>query len=486
MKDFIIKQKWVILITIFFAIGVFFRFYKIDSIPPGLFSDEAVNGVNTLQANETGDYKLFYKENNGREGLFINIQAISVKVFGNTAWALRIVSGLFGSLTILGVYFLARQLFLNNIIAVFSAFFMATSFWHINFSRIGFRAITAPFFLTWGVYFLWKAIDYIPDPTKKFFKTRGLALASLGGFVFGLGFHSYIAYRIAPVLLVFPVLIAIKKKKYKELLLGIVFALIAIAPLALYFYQHPQEFLGRTSQVSIFTAENPPLELLKNVGLTISMFFFFGDFNWRHNYSGNPELWWPVAAMFLFGMVVSIAKIFSKKEEADTRLKYAFLISWLGVMLAPVVISSEGIPHSLRAIIVIPVVMIISAIGFDYAWKKFENKKQLGAVLVGLLVAGLISNTYQTYFVDWAQKPQVATSFNKSATDGAYYLNALPKETPKYVILKTDGQAPMSINTVTFLTGTYFEKYQKEKNISYVFIRDAGTIPDNAIKIWID
>jgi hypothetical protein len=79
----------------------------------------------------------------------------------------------------------------------------------------------------------------------------------------------------------------------------------------------------------------------------------------------------------------------------------------------------------------------------------------------------------------------VAGSFTKDATDAALYLNSLPKETPKYVVMDTDGQAPMSINTVMFLTGTYFEKYQKQQNISYVFKRDEATIPQNAIKIWI-
>jgi len=44
-------------------------------------------------------------------------------------------------------------------IGLLSAFFLATSFWHINFSRIGFRAIMAPFFLIWAVYFLIKSFN---------------------------------------------------------------------------------------------------------------------------------------------------------------------------------------------------------------------------------------------------------------------------------------------------------------------------------------
>ncbi len=93
------------------ALAVFFRLWQINSIPPGLYPDEAMNGNNALEAIHTGDYKVFYPENNGREGLFINIQALSIKIFGNEPWALRLVSALFGILTVLGVFFLARELF---------------------------------------------------------------------------------------------------------------------------------------------------------------------------------------------------------------------------------------------------------------------------------------------------------------------------------------------------------------------------------------
>src|SRR3989338_7450549 len=187
-------SKWMIytLMSLILFLGVFFRFYGLSEIPPGLYPDEAMNGNNALEAITTGDFKWFYPENNGREGLFINIQAISIWIFGNEPWALRAVSALFGALTILGVYLLTKELFrerssksetLNpkqirnsddpnskpfrifkirnwslfrisdlefrisygEYIALLSSFFLAVSFWHINFSRIGFRAIMVPF-----------------------------------------------------------------------------------------------------------------------------------------------------------------------------------------------------------------------------------------------------------------------------------------------------------------------------------------------------
>src|SRR3989344_3510472 len=99
-------------LTVFVLIlGVFFRFYQIKEIPLGLYPDEAMNGSNAQEALATGAFKIFYPENNGREGLFINIQALSVWYFGNTPWALRGVSAFFGTLTILVVFLLAKELF---------------------------------------------------------------------------------------------------------------------------------------------------------------------------------------------------------------------------------------------------------------------------------------------------------------------------------------------------------------------------------------
>src|SRR3989344_4118569 len=152
------KQKEIISLFIVLIIAIFLRTYHLKELPPGLYPDEAMNGSNTLEAIETGNYKVFYPENNGREGLFINLQSLSVRAFGAEPWALRLPSTIFGILTVLGLYLLGRELFSARV-GLLGAFLLATSFWHINFSRIGFRAIMAPFFITWALYFLLKSFN---------------------------------------------------------------------------------------------------------------------------------------------------------------------------------------------------------------------------------------------------------------------------------------------------------------------------------------
>ncbi len=132
------------------------RVANIENIPYGIFPDEAQNGVDAQQANATGEYKLFYESNNGREGLFINIQALSIKTFGSTTFALKLPSIIFGTLTVLGVFLLASELFGTYVAGLVGAWLTTFSYWAINFSRIGFRAVMVPFILTFAFYFLFR------------------------------------------------------------------------------------------------------------------------------------------------------------------------------------------------------------------------------------------------------------------------------------------------------------------------------------------
>ena len=93
---------------------IFFRFWHITDTPPGLYPDEAMNGNNAAQALETGAFRVFYAENNGREGLFINLQAISLWLFGHEPWALRVVSAILGTITVLGIYLLFLKFLLHS------------------------------------------------------------------------------------------------------------------------------------------------------------------------------------------------------------------------------------------------------------------------------------------------------------------------------------------------------------------------------------
>src|SRR3989344_3790498 len=107
-------MKGVILILSVLIIASFLRLYNLTELPPGLYPDEAMNGNNAQEALDSGNFKVFYPENFGREGLFINIQALFIRQFGHYPWVLRLPSAIFGILTVLGLYLFTKELFSWN------------------------------------------------------------------------------------------------------------------------------------------------------------------------------------------------------------------------------------------------------------------------------------------------------------------------------------------------------------------------------------
>lgn len=486
--------KWTIILLII-VVATIFRLPGLNTIPPGLYPDEAMNGNNAIQALETGDYKVFYPENNGREGLFINLQALSLKIFGYKIWALRIVSTIFGILTVLGLYLLTQRLF-NWQITALSSYLMAIAFWHVNFSRIGFRAIMAPFLLVWGFYFLW----------------RGLSSGRLWNFAasavfWGLGFYTYIAFRAMPLALILVLLAywqTVKKdfdhEKYEFIknqltrglaLLLIVVILVAL-PIGYYFWTHPADFFGRTGQLSIFASANPLQALAQNTFQTFGMFNFVGDFNWRHNLSGQPILLWPMGVLFVIGFLRSWIKLFKRaKTHGHLSSVQVLLLSWFFVGLIPTVISNEGLPHALRTLIVSPVVFIWAGEGLWWIMDKLGdfwhardlhkfhirhrwiNESSFAAVFaVIILLATLTIVEYDKYFNKWARDPNTAMAFNQNYVEVGNRLNKLPRSIKKYVLVNAGGvlvnNIPMPAQTVMFITDTYTPEKQRTKNIYYL------------------
>ena len=107
-------NKAIIFLLVILAIAAFFRLWQLDSVPPGLYPDVAINGNEAINSLKTGNFKVFYPENNGREGLMMWLVALSFSIFGVSIWSIKIVAAIIGILTVLGVYLLTKELFLKS------------------------------------------------------------------------------------------------------------------------------------------------------------------------------------------------------------------------------------------------------------------------------------------------------------------------------------------------------------------------------------
>src|SRR4051812_10924380 len=191
------KRQTLLLVFCILAVAAALRFAALNSIPNGVWLDEALKGVEGIESVRTGHFQIFYPANNGREGLWIAVIGFSESIFGVNQFGLRFASALVGTLTVLFIFLLTCEFFSERV-ALLAAWFTATGFWHVLFSRLAFRGILVPLLLTASIFFLARAEKALDEPTSP--GRSAWLLAVVGGILFGLGFHSYIAFRVTPLL----------------------------------------------------------------------------------------------------------------------------------------------------------------------------------------------------------------------------------------------------------------------------------------------
>jgi 4-amino-4-deoxy-L-arabinose transferase-like glycosyltransferase len=460
------------------ALAFFVRFTQIETIPLGLYPDEAANGVDAVHALETGNFQIFYEANFGREGLFINIQAFFISLFGNTITGLKFASILFGTFSVLGTYLLAKELFHRRSAGLLAAFMLATSYWAINFSRIGFRAIMTTFLLTFSFYFFFRGL-----------RSQRLRDFLFAGLIFGLGLHTYIAFRVAPLILVLllPALMLSYEKFlqrfWKHGLMFILGAFIAAAPMLYYFFvSHPETFSSRSSHISVFSPEINHGNLLGTLGKTFSIslikYNFWGDQNWRHNYPPYPVLDPFVGTFFLAGFLFLVWQTVTligrriREGDRDTRLVTGvFLLGSFFIMLMPEFLTDEGLPHALRSIgTQMPVFLMATMTAFWIFNKALRSQPGTKVALLSILSVSLFlsaSFNLTKYFVFFAESPRAAGAFNENYRNMAAYLLSLPNTTRKYVLIDEKGEndrfrLPVYAHPIYYLT------YKRVSNMEIV------------------
>ncbi|MEK7087449.1 MAG: hypothetical protein AAB958_01970 [Patescibacteria group bacterium] len=303
----------------------------------------------------------------------------------------------------------------------------------------------------------------------------------IAGVLFGLGFFTYISYRFAPILLAIYFLPYLIKHGSKKIgvgfLLFLLTTLIVALPIGIYFLNNPGDFFGRSGQVSVFSSDNPIKAIAISLVTTLGMFNVLGDLNWRHNFSGSPQLLWPVGLLFILGIFISF-KNFKWQDK--------FLLSWLFIFLLPNILTTEGNPHALRALGAMPAAMVFSGIGLIWICEKFkkfiDNKiknadllarrnqfqriKKESFLLLAVFLFFIAAIEFDKYFLRWPQNPRTIDAFSKNQVEISKYLNGLPNSVLKYVVWHvgdkpTSNELPVSAQTV------YFLSYGKS-NINYV------------------
>jgi len=445
---------WLLLVAIL-LVAFFLRTFELDRFPRGPYYDEAAATILAGEVATGRSWPIFILPYTGHEVLFYYLAAVVMRLSGISVLTLRLTSALIGVTTVLLAYLLARELFQDepgiesHWLGLFAAALMATSFWHISVSRYGFRAITQPLVQSLLLLALWRGLRR--DSWKW--------IVAAGVFC-GLVAYTYLASRVTPVALaiLLPMVLIAERRRWRsrlaQLSLFTLVALVVFAPLGLFFVAHPEAFSVRMNQISIFSeggGNSWQAAAIRNTLRAIQVFTLRGDPTVRFNLPTLPMFQGPLAVAFYIGLAV-VAVGWARQSGFLGRVRYVLLVVWPLAMLLPTILSDPiEIPHSLRAIGVMPLAFYVPALGLAVVTGLIQNTclarnpRAMTAFTVAVLaitLGGSAANTFQNYFVRWATLPRLYYDNNQDIADMARYLDSLQDDTQTLYVGSPDYRHP--------------------------------------------
>ena len=499
MSTHLKSARWLLLVAIL-LVAIFLRTYRLQELPRGPYYDEAANGVLASEIATGQAFPLFIRSYTGKEVLYFYAVAATMKVLGIRLLSMRLTSAVMGVATVALTYWLGLQLFddedeqTRQCIAWSAAALAAVNFWHIVISRYGFRAISQPLLQALALGFIWRGL-----------RRGGWRDLTLAGIFTGLTAYTYLASRIVPIALLplvgglwltgKPVRALIGKR---ILIFGLV-AAVVLAPLGIFFLQNPETFGTRMGQVSVLNPElnqgDPWGALLRSIGAAFAMFTLRGDPQSRFGVIGRPVFDPVVGVFFYLGVGVSLFRIVRGPKGRD-RVRYLSLLTWVPLLLVPSILGVREVPHSLRAIGVMPVLFFFPAIGFGTAlrWlsQRFQRLQFLAHPAVPLILAAVLLveggiPAGWDYFAVWGTDSVPYYENDNDLADAARTLNEIDTEGYDIYFSAMHYRHP----TAAFLADDYYRIHwlvdglvvplpaPESKGAVYVFPRSA--MPDRSL-----
>jgi 4-amino-4-deoxy-L-arabinose transferase-like glycosyltransferase len=375
----VIKNRYFILFIIV-ILGFILRTYNLSKNPYGFFADEASIGYNAYNILTKGvdeykiPYPIFFKAfGEYKSPIEIYSTAPFITIFGLNELSIRLTSVFYGTLSILMIFFLVKELFIkykfDYKIGLFSSLILAISPWHIHFSRISFELMPFCLFTMFGVYLFLR--------TKRNINILPFSIIS-----FILAIYSYSPARIfIPLFSLSIVLIYGKfllQNKIITILNGIIL-LFLLLPLVLFTIS--PSGLQRWNQVNIFSQPSQKDSVIYHIAnnyishFSLNFLFLKGDIGMsgqtitRHSVKGIGELY-----LFQFPIIVIGAFYLIKLKEREI---FVFLSLWLILYPIGSIFTAETSAQATRSIIGVIPFQILSAIGLYCLLMQFSKLKRL-------------------------------------------------------------------------------------------------------------
>jgi len=406
--------------------GLVLRAVALETIPATLGGDEGSQGLEALRFLDGRLQNMFVTGWLGVPTMSFLLQAVTVGLWGNTMFGLRILWAVVGTATLPILYALTRQLFDRRTALVATAF-LATYHYHIHYSRLGSNQVADALFLTaalatlvWGLH-----------------SNHAIAFA-LSGLVAGLGLYFYAGARLVSITLIAVLILVLVTQPgwrvpWRHLVLLAAGFLVAAAPLLLLAVQHPDDFNARLNAVGIIQSgwlereveiTGQPLEAIL-FGQFLKSVLAFNHYWDRVSWYGlrAPLLDLVAGALAVLGLVYAVAHWEQRR--------YAIPALWVGLVILFGAFLTENPPSSQRLVGATPALAILVAVGAvrlaDLARELWGRPKVWGAALAA--VVGLMAVlSLHRYFLEYTPLQIYGNPNAQAATALGHYLRDHPAD----------------------------------------------------------
>jgi 4-amino-4-deoxy-L-arabinose transferase-like glycosyltransferase len=483
------QRQYLPLATIILLVAAFLRFWQLDLYPPGPHYDEGAYLLIT-RSIAFGGARFFpiVEAYQGREVLYMYLNAPLLTLFGDHMLTLRITSAMLNLITLAASMTLARRMFRGErgmIIALVVGVIFLLSFPQLFIARQAFRAVTLPFMQALALLFLWHGLR----------GERRWGWLALAGLFAGGAVYTYMASRLFPFWLALAALALLWSDRLHwraRLTQGVVFfgvLALTAAPMAIYALQKPDIFWGRLGEV---TQTSAAVSLAESSLLHLRMFFLEGDPYFRYNIAGRPYFTLPEGILLLIGLCMCIAALLRRNTRPIGTPAYA-LVLLAPLMVIPSVISTGGLPPShMRSLGMIPLIFITVGIGFEAVYRSAANRWHFDrprALAIFALASALLGGIWigQMYFA-WAATAELFYETDADLSAAARWLGDHTQTGERIYLAARDRSHPTVLieqtPPITWIgTDTLFVPPHGESGL-YVFPRSAPPPPDWAT--WLE
>lgn len=410
------RSKYVFALGLIVLLGGLLRFWRLGEFPVSLSMDEASVSYDAYSILKTGRDMYgrflplsFRSVGDYKSPVLVYTMVPAISIFGLNEFGTRATVSLIGSLSLVFVYLLARELTGNRLVSLLSALSVAIGPWHVHYSRATFDSVVADFFLMAGVYLLLKALR------------NGGKLLWLSAVSLSLSAYSYHAERLMVPLLLVGIVTLFRDDFYrikKQAVLASVVGLVVSLPLFGVMLRYEGQarvssvFIGQDVLVNPeLKGEFPDASLVGRIfGNNLLVTFNF----WLKRYLN----YWDLRFLFLDGskftfpqtpdvglfhlyevipFMVGLWCFFFAKSSLGRKERWVIVL-WL--LLGPLAASlTNNEQHAHRSLATIPAPQIIVGLGSYLIIKRLLKSGAAVRVVAGAIV-WLVLFSSLLYFFD--------------------------------------------------------------------------------------